>query len=105
MNLNLSASVGFIALFGVAMLNGVVLVSSINQLRNDGESIRHAVLSGAQTAFATGPDDSLRRQLWVYSNGARHLHRRRGATAAGIGRDRRLVQLHVADVVPASCAL
>ena len=32
MNLNLSASIGFIALFGVAMLNGVVLVSSINQL-------------------------------------------------------------------------
>ena len=32
MNLNLSASVGFIALFGVAMLNGVVLVSSINGL-------------------------------------------------------------------------
>jgi cobalt-zinc-cadmium resistance protein CzcA len=29
MNLNLSAAVGFIALFGVAMLNGVVLVSSI----------------------------------------------------------------------------
>ena len=36
MNLNLSASVGFIALFGVAMLNGVVLVSSINQLRDGG---------------------------------------------------------------------
>ncbi len=34
MNLNLSASIGFIALFGVAMLNGVVLVSSINQLRD-----------------------------------------------------------------------
>jgi len=32
MNLNLSASIGFIALFGVAMLNGVVLVSSINRL-------------------------------------------------------------------------
>ena len=40
MNLNLSASVGFIALFGVAMLNGVVLVSSINQLGNGGESVR-----------------------------------------------------------------
>ena len=36
MNLNLSASVGFIALFGVAMLNGVVLVSSINQLARAG---------------------------------------------------------------------
>jgi cobalt-zinc-cadmium resistance protein CzcA len=48
MNLNLSASVGFIALFGVAMLNGVVLVSSINHLRDAGRSIREAVLAGAQ---------------------------------------------------------
>ena len=48
MNLNLSASVGFIALFGVAMLNGVVLVSSINQLRRAGEPVRYAVLAGAR---------------------------------------------------------
>jgi heavy metal efflux system protein len=48
MNLNLSASVGFIALFGVAMLNGVVLVSSINQLRRTGEPVRSAVLAGAR---------------------------------------------------------
>jgi cobalt-zinc-cadmium resistance protein CzcA len=47
MNLNLSASVGFIALFGVAMLNGVVLVSSINQLRSTGTGVREAVLAGA----------------------------------------------------------
>ena len=48
MNLNLSASVGFIALFGVAMLNGVVLVSSINQLREAGYASRDAVLGGAR---------------------------------------------------------
>jgi len=48
MNLNLSASVGFIALFGVAMLNGVVLISSINQLRERGERTRQAVLRGAR---------------------------------------------------------
>jgi cobalt-zinc-cadmium resistance protein CzcA len=47
MNLNLSASVGFIALFGVAMLNGVVLVSSINGLREGGRTARDAVLAGA----------------------------------------------------------
>ena len=47
MNLNLSASVGFIALFGVAMLNGVVLVSSINQLRAAGTRAYDAVLAGA----------------------------------------------------------
>jgi heavy metal efflux system protein len=48
MNLNLSASVGFIALFGVAMLNGVVLVSSINQSRESGRSTYDAVLAGAR---------------------------------------------------------
>src|SRR6266545_2136283 len=48
MNLNLSASVGFIGLFGVAMLNGVVLISSINQLREAGESTRQAVLAGSR---------------------------------------------------------
>ncbi|MDP9170693.1 MAG: CusA/CzcA family heavy metal efflux RND transporter, partial [Acidobacteriota bacterium] len=48
MNLNLSASIGFIALFGVAMLNGVVLVSSINQMSIAGQSIREAVLGGAR---------------------------------------------------------
>ena len=48
MNLNLSASIGFIALFGVAMLNGVVLVSSITQMRDSGLNAREAVLAGAR---------------------------------------------------------
>ena len=47
LNLNLSASVGFIALLGVAVLNGVVLVSSINQLRDEGASLHDAVLQGS----------------------------------------------------------
>jgi cobalt-zinc-cadmium resistance protein CzcA len=48
MNLNLSASIGFVALFGVAMLNGVVLVSSIDQFRRAGEIPRYAVMAGAK---------------------------------------------------------
>jgi cobalt-zinc-cadmium resistance protein CzcA len=47
LNLNLSASVGFIALFGVAVLNGVVLVSYINQLRAAGRALGDAVREGA----------------------------------------------------------
>ncbi|MGH2362579.1 MAG: efflux RND transporter permease subunit, partial [bacterium] len=47
MNLNLSASVGFIALFGVAVLNGLVLITSIKQLREQGMPTRDAVLAGA----------------------------------------------------------
>lgn len=46
-NLNLSASVGFIALFGVAVLNGVVLIAAVNQLRGEGSSLREAILTGA----------------------------------------------------------
>jgi heavy metal efflux system protein len=48
MNLNLSASIGFIALFGVAMLNGVVLVSAINHLRTAGEPTYQAVIEGSR---------------------------------------------------------
>ena len=46
-NLNLSASIGFIALFGVAVLNGVVMVSHINNLRERGLRMADAVRRGA----------------------------------------------------------
>jgi len=42
-----SASIGFIALFGVAVLNGVVLVTYMNQLRSQGISVHLAVVRGA----------------------------------------------------------
>jgi len=48
LNLNLSASVGFIALFGVAVLNGVVLVAYINQLREEGRPLDEAVREGSE---------------------------------------------------------
>ncbi len=47
MPFSISAGVGFIALFGVAVLNGVVMVSSINYLREGGASVTDAVLRGA----------------------------------------------------------
>ena len=45
--LSVPGSIGFIALFGVAMLNGVVMVNAINQNVQAGESISDAVLRGA----------------------------------------------------------
>ncbi len=47
LNLNLSASIGFIALFGIAVLNGVVLVTHMNALRQEGRSLEDAVRVGA----------------------------------------------------------
>ncbi|MGB1478730.1 MAG: efflux RND transporter permease subunit [Marinobacter salsuginis] len=46
--LSVPAAVGFIAVFGVAVLNGVVMVSYINQLRDEGYEVIEAVKLGAQ---------------------------------------------------------
>jgi cobalt-zinc-cadmium resistance protein CzcA len=46
--MSVPAAVGFIAVFGVAVLNGVVLVSYINQLRERGLEMKEAVLQGAE---------------------------------------------------------
>lgn len=44
--LSVPSAIGFIAVFGVAMLNGIVLVSFLNQQRTQGLSVRDAVLRG-----------------------------------------------------------
>jgi cobalt-zinc-cadmium resistance protein CzcA len=82
--LSVPAAVGFIALFGVAVLNGVVLVSQINQLRDSGlsmdESVRQgcerrlrpvlmtalvAILGLTPLLFASGPGSEVQRPLAV----------------------------------------
>jgi len=47
MYLSVSASIGFVALFGVAVLNGIVLVYHLNNLRKDGWDLKEAVIQGA----------------------------------------------------------
>ena len=49
LNLNLSAAVGMIAVFGVAILNGLVLVTHINQRRTAGAPVDSAVREGTLT--------------------------------------------------------
>ncbi len=51
MTLNVSSAVGFIALFGVAIQNGVIMISHINQLRKQGEDLLNAVINGARHRF------------------------------------------------------
>jgi len=47
--LSISAGVGFIALSGVAVLNGLVMVSFIRSLRQDGTALEAAIVEGAMT--------------------------------------------------------
>jgi cobalt-zinc-cadmium resistance protein CzcA len=82
--LSVPASVGFITLFGIAVLNGVVMVAYFNQLRETGRTVLQAVQEGAErrlrpvlmTAliasfglvpmlFASGPGSELQRPLAV----------------------------------------
>lgn len=48
---SISAGIGFIALFGVAVLNGLVMVSFIHKLRQDGLTLLEAIEQGALTRF------------------------------------------------------
>lgn len=47
MTFNVSSAVGFIALIGVAIQNGVIMISHINNLRTEGLDLRTAVIEGA----------------------------------------------------------
>jgi cobalt-zinc-cadmium resistance protein CzcA len=49
MHFSMSAGVGFIAVSGVAVLNGVVMVAFINQLRERGAPLFEAIMEGATT--------------------------------------------------------
>jgi heavy metal efflux system protein len=82
MPFSITAAVGFIALSGVAVLNGVVLVSYFNHLREEGKDVLAAVTEGSLTrlrpvlmtaavaafgflpmALATGPGAEVQRPL------------------------------------------
>jgi cobalt-zinc-cadmium resistance protein CzcA len=49
--LNIATAVGFIALFGVAVQNGIIMISNINRVRAEGLSIEAAVVAGATERF------------------------------------------------------
>ncbi len=82
--LSVPASVGFIALWGIAVLNGVVLVTCIRRLREDGMDVMEAVREGCVQRFrpvmmtatvallglvpfllATGPGSEVQRPLAI----------------------------------------
>lgn len=51
MTLNVSSAVGFIAMFGLSIQNGVIMISQFNSLRAKGMALKEAVLSGSRYRF------------------------------------------------------
>lgn len=50
-NVSIPSSIGFIALFGITLTNGLVLVSRFEGLRKEGQSPYHAVITGCRSKF------------------------------------------------------
>jgi cobalt-zinc-cadmium resistance protein CzcA len=46
-NLNVASGVGFIALFGVAVQNGIIMVANLNRMRRSGLELHDAIMKGA----------------------------------------------------------
>lgn len=51
MTLNVSSAVGFIALIGVAIQNGVIMISHINNLRSRDRGFKQSIITGAKHRF------------------------------------------------------
>jgi cobalt-zinc-cadmium resistance protein CzcA len=51
LQLSVSASIGFIAFFDVAVLNGIVLISYLNQLLKEGHELEFAIIKGASDSL------------------------------------------------------
>ena len=92
MPLSISAAIGFIALFGVAVLNGVVLMTHVLELRRQGLGATEA--ARRRDSSAAGVDDRPGGEPRVHSDGDLDVARGRGSAPAGDGRHRRPGYLH-----------
>ncbi len=105
MPFSISAAVGFIALSGVAVLNGLVMLSYIRQLREQGMPLGSRHREGRTDAVPARHHDGARGLARFPADGVFIGHRRRGAEAVCHSRHRRPDQRHAADACGAARAL
>jgi len=100
-NLSVPASVGFIALFGIALENGMVLVTYLNQLIRQGVDVDEASVQGAllrlRPVLETGADDGDHDRPGTDSAAALPRDGQRGPASAGHRGHRRVGDLDGAD--------
>ena len=90
--LNVASAVGFIALFGVAVQNGIIMVANLNRMRETGASLREATIAGAAERFRPVLTTATVATIGMLP----------AALATGVGSD---VQRNVATVVVGGLAL
>ena len=97
--LNVASAVGFIALFGVAVQNGIIMISNINRVREQGLYFTRPSSSGRDRTLPAGADDCHRGDRWDAAGGLGHRHRYRCAARARHRCGGRLDNRHSADIV------
>lgn len=102
--LSISAGVGFIALSGVAVLNGLVMIAFIRNLREEGHSLSSAINEGAD-AVAPSINDSFGGIPWLYPHGSSYWNRRGSPAAPSYRCDRRNTVLNCVDPTDTSCVI
>ena len=86
---SISAAVGFISLFGVAIMDGLLMISYFNTLRAHGKFLTEAIMEGAAKRMRPGDDDRHDGLVRVVAGGILDEDRLADTTAAGDRRGRR----------------
>ena len=105
MPFSVSAAVGFIALSGVAVLNGLVMLTYIKQLMSEGLPKLEAIYRGAHTRLRPVVMTALVASLGFVPMAVANRHRSRGAKAPGHGCHWRPDQRNPADIAHPAGAL
>jgi heavy metal efflux system protein len=96
-DLSISAGIGFLSLFGIAIQNLVILITSIRELAGEPERTLHdAVIEGASRRFRAVIDDRAIGRAWPCAGGILPRHRLAGAAAVGT----RHLRGHAVDDAP-----
>ena len=104
MPFSISAGVGFIVLFGVAVLNGLVLISGFNELKEEGKfSLRRYYQKRFYSPVAPYFPYGIHRYTWFFTHGYFHVGRSRSATSACHCCYWRYVNIHTSDTDCVAC--
>ena len=106
MPFSISAGIGFIALFGVAVLNGIVLIGYLNQLKKEGmTNIKDRIRKGTKVRIETGSFNGFRSIIRLFTNGNFKIRWCRGTTTFGDGCNWRAYICNFFNAYCSSCPL
>ena len=82
LDFSISAAIGFVSLFGVSVMNGILIMTYFHEVRSDRHERGRRDVSRRRTAHAADADDGAVRLHRIAAGGDLHRHRQPGAAPA-----------------------